>query len=899
MIKGDNAAVTSVRIINPEGEEFSAKEYPVHLILLDEPIECVEYENENGDTVITDVYIPPLNVQAGDILRFNFTVDNADALCAFVRDAIEYKALSDSNRNDEFGSVELVSGLNSFDIHIGESDIAKIHNYGTILSANGMTLESIEVLGQEGTDGIFVLAAFGENDEGDRQVEIKPFKYIDNYTDIARVEATVIGNGGGMIAFNDYENWVNAKGEDEGAFNAGSETWVFDNISCDKEFSIHIQAWWGNVYVESMTFKDSDGNVLFTLTPDTCAYPIAKLSAGDSFDIYTAELLGDSLSELAKVKVETEGEGALMLTWSGTDSFRMEDVPASNDEYIDVSDIDLSYPQMCLIGSEGTVNVLNITFADENGNELFKLDFTTEDLNAEYVEPIYTIETGGHYLLHPEILLGDDFDKLYSVEIETRGDGEGNLGWHEYDPVNGESEDFPYVWRQTDNLKGGETWTASGMNLTKGQYTLFMQCWDSSVDILSVTFKDADGNVLASYNADNMPAVIADLDAEEEKPYYIYAQTLLGRDFDKVAKISVNTFGDGNGGLIWGDGETGCLRGDAGEPWSGDIDADMFGIISLHSWWQNVQLLSVVFYDAEGNVLFTLDDSTAYMNIAETPIGYLTKYNEDYGEKSPNFYADPSSVLGDKYSDLAFVKFNGFGGTDFAYISEDGKHLYTDVSLGTDTLYAIAPNADRPVFIIWAQENPVVLTGIEFYDENKNLIGELNIDNIGDNVLTAGSSLAVLGNPESGQIEQDYVLNLESILGDKVSELASIEANTPSCGGGTIYWSTSENDWQTGDYSDNGVWSGSPVLDSYNLTANVMAYWGLNYIDSVVFKDAQGNVLETLTPENAATLNVPKDATNGFVAYEGSFNLTDSWEANWLKTAPVQSEAGDVLKIYL
>ncbi|MGN1120591.1 MAG: hypothetical protein ACI4Q4_09540, partial [Oscillospiraceae bacterium] len=301
MINGDSAvSITSVNVINPEGEEFSPKEYPVHEMLVSEPIECFEWENENGDTEATVVFLPLIKAQVGDILRFNIDITDPDEFFINVKDANEWDGLSDSIL-DENGTACLIPSLNSFDVHIGESDLDVLRYSGAAFNARGVTLESVELLGQDGTCLVRNLADLycdpAEMGDGDEfpAYWFHPEQYVDDITDVATIE---------VYADSDSETFEGAIGWGvwgeityaEDTFTTKGAWQVTPTLEKGKNHNLVIEDRNGHLLIEKIVMKDAEGSVIFEYAPG-CFDGYAE---GGSLDISGAVDWDGSIAVSAK-----------------------------------------------------------------------------------------------------------------------------------------------------------------------------------------------------------------------------------------------------------------------------------------------------------------------------------------------------------------------------------------------------------------------------------------------------------------------------------------------------------------------------------------------------------------------------------------------------------------------
>ena len=569
------------------------------------------------------------------------------------------------------------------------------------------------------------------------------------------------------------------------------EEWRIENVQSfldNVHPNITLSCWWDNseektgVGIAAVRFEDAEGNELFRIDaehqPKTiCAVepPVSDDDYSHNYPVNIAGILKKIGSELTaedigKVEVRTFGFGGLNI---GRKEMDAEELKWINTGWINAGGV--ASVEVNLSNEDGSVTIQNwdhenvfelysVSLYDKNDNLIVTLDASNAYLNSKFAPifddtTVYDPENSQNDKLasmpiYPKSILGENFSKLATVEIEAYGDGESS-----FRSLSGGSNVDRHI-----NCTG---WEAFDVDLEDDSSVLELFADNGRLIVMTIVFKDAEGNVLAELTGENFwdlnkfsgtsENLLAEL-TSDNKMFVINSKQLLGDDLANLSYITVKAKGYGNFGIGWNadynkwvqtgfdlyadpDGSHTIARLAAE-----DIPGETHSGILLMCWdgYQSVE--SVTFYDAEDNVLFELNAKTAELNTETVDCTDYVKFNlYDYPLYEMTEDMDPNDYKGN----IWFApNITVSAGTQFL--------ITVEVPAGdpaTDTAVFRIMSGDT-VLSIWDDYEikestyEVSMGGILSPDQAA-AINETGIAIEGDNILVRSIILGSVGSPEN------------------------------------------------------------------------------------------------------------------------------------------------------
>ncbi len=887
--------ITGISLCAKSGETRNPVTETVQKVFVSDPVPFIventwqDEEGNNCEDFTTLMFGASEIYNAGDVLRLNYKIDKQDD-CFMQIVTSDYEKLN-NDLSDKEGIVDIWSGIGCIDITLTAEDVAKIEKMGFRIFGKGFTLHRAELVSETEVGRTSLLAEV----QGHEYIINDPLSFLPENSQVAYVVADVYGcDGFGDISYwLPTDDWVQGHPGEGGALQVGIDTWRFDftnETPLVAGSQIFIQKYNDYpIYVHEVRFYDESETLLFTLNAenaDVNVVPFTTLNDGDEFWVNPGYFLGEKYEQLDKMVIRTNGSNFVTAGYT-----------ASSGEYTEITatstTLEISKSQLFedmgvkLFAANGEVNVISVTYYDENGEVLRVLDYTNVNENFIPATPFITLAKGESYVVCPIALLTEDeFAAFDTIVVETTGDGSsgGAISWTQWsDSKNG------YDWTCTDNFNSGDEWRAQPV-IDNTHPCVSINCWwdevesedvigDSRVGIAAIRLEDADGNELFRIDADHMPKTLGTI--ERQGQYTLNTEKILenlGSDLapTDIGKAVIRTIGNGGVNL------TRLQLNESGEKWTDsgwtnaggvltvDVDLNAGNYLMFVQNWAgdaDFELYNVSLYDKNGNLIVTLDATNAYLNSELAPIfDGTTVPDEDIWE---SVYIYPESILGDKISEVATIEIEAYGddGSSLrSYNGGDNSDRHIDCTGWIS--YPITLEEGRSVLQLFADNGRLMVMTVVFKDAEGNVLAELNSENFKQlNVYSSSDKVLAELCRDNGM----FVVNSKQLLGDNFSKLNHITVKANGYKDFGIGWNDDHNNWvQSGftlsedaDYfpKDGTIYTTGGMPSEAHSSICIMNWNGYQSIESVTFYDAAGNVLFELTPDNA-DLNTQVDGTD-------------------------------------
>lgn len=887
--------VTDVSLCTVGGENRDPVYENTQWSFVDEPVKLVQ--QDNGDLTSISLGTEGYIWHDGDIVRISFTVDDPDDNYLSLQSA-DYGNLE--NKDVSLGSfMNCWASMGSLDVIMSGGDLETMKKVGLALCGMGVTVSGLEIISDTRPQPMSRIADIYESsDPNYSNYDITPSLFMDNYADVAYVEADVYGGGWGNIVHNTADGkWINGREEDasdpdsSGAYRMGTEVWkiVLGSEPLTEGSKIVIQDYSGHGLVYEVRFYSADNTLLFKLDPDNASEnytAFAEVSSGNDFRINTEHFLGGKYGELTEMTITTNGKAPWTVIYTNTSGTEVSSSVTGTSFSLKKSELG---NDVIRISSEGTVALISVAFYNDSGC-MKQLDYRTVGDNEVLPTSICTIRKDEKYTINPRVVLTDEqFAKLSSVSVRTSGTGGGALSWMQWDEnaenSSGTKGDYKWVPAPSEGSYNAGGWWAGSPKLDANMSNISVNCWWDEVTIYQVNFNDEDGNVIYSYDGDSQPRAFAVVEKKVDDdtladPYIINVDALLAKTGSAltagdIGRVELVTIGDG--GVNLGRVENGEWVNSgyvsAGDALSIDVSLTAGNSALTIQNWSNIDdfgLISVTLYDNSGNKVVCIDSRNAYILSDEKPLFQGT--GDEENDKFEGIYIYPESILGADLGRVASVDIESYGdenGIFRAYNNGDNGDRRFRVG-GWDSM-SVSLEEGCSVIYLESGVGSLIVMSVVFRDADGNALATLNGGNSEKLNVPSSSTrvLAELRDDLGWEEGRNYYLHVKSLLGENFGRLDHISAEVKGFGLGALGWNDDHSQWT--QYSNtceggNTVWTAFGKPSEAHSTINIADWWMYQSVLSVTFYDADGNILFKLTPENEY-LNTPEVDGTDYITF--------------------------------